>query len=48
VSAQIAALDGAGGRGALAELVGEPAALAVVGLGQVDEFEVEAERTVSW
>ena len=38
-------MDGAGRRGVFVELVGEPAALAVVGLGQVDELEIEAERT---
>ncbi len=38
-SAQVAAL----GRGVLVELGGETAALAVVGLGEVDELEVKAE-----
>ncbi len=38
-SAQAAALGGGG----FGELGGEAAALAVVGLGEVDEFEVEAE-----
>src|SRR5258708_25306450 len=38
-STEISALGG----GVLLELVGEPAALAVVGLGEVDELEVEAE-----
>ena len=42
-AAQIAALDGAVGGALLAELMREPAALAMVGFGQVDELEVEAE-----
>ena len=42
-AAQIAALDRAGGRSAFAELVRETAALAMIGLGEVDELEVEAE-----
>src|SRR5271156_1949200 len=42
-SAKIAALDGAGRGCGLIELQREAAALAVVGLGGVDELEVEAE-----
>ena len=41
-AAQVAALDALGGALSV-ELVGETAALAVVGLGEVDELEVEAE-----
>ncbi len=44
-AAQVTALDTAGGRGVFAQLMGEPAAFTVVGLGEVDELEVEAERT---
>lgn len=38
-SAEISTLGG----GVLLELVGAPATLAVIGLGEVDELEVEAE-----
>ena len=41
--AQVATLYGACGGDALAKLVGEAAALAVIGFGEVDELEVEAE-----
>ena len=42
-SAKVAALDGAGRGCGLIELQREAAAFAVVGLGEVDELEVEAE-----
>jgi hypothetical protein len=42
-SAEVTALDGAGRCGGLVQLKGETAALAVVGFGEVDELEVEAE-----
>ena len=41
-SAEVTALDGAGGCGCLVQLEREAAALAVVGLGEVDELEVKA------
>jgi hypothetical protein len=42
-SAKVAALDGAGRGCGLIELQREPSALAMVGLGEVDELEIEAE-----